>query len=217
MKLLKNILVGFLVSFIGSIPLGFLNIVGYEIYGRFGIDRLNFYLLGIIAVEAAVIYLTMIFAEKLSANKRLLKGIDFFSIVFMLILAFLFWSHSKATVSGEDYLSRYVGCSSFMIGVILNSLNFVQLPFWVGWNLYLINAGYISVDKALKYAYIGAALMGTFVGMLAFILFLNLVTRKSDSIAGYLMSYIIPLFFIGFALLQAWRVYKKYYSASAKK
>jgi hypothetical protein len=64
MQILKNIFVGFLVSFIGSIPLGYLNIVGYEVYKSFGLNETIFYLHGVISIEFFVIYFTLIFANK---------------------------------------------------------------------------------------------------------------------------------------------------------
>ena len=58
---IKNILVGFLVSFIGSIPLGYLNVIGFEIYKYQGLTTTIFYLLGVICIEFFVIYCTLIF------------------------------------------------------------------------------------------------------------------------------------------------------------
>ncbi|MFT7351846.1 MAG: hypothetical protein ACI9XR_001606, partial [Flavobacterium sp.] len=42
----KNIFVGFLVSFIGSIPLGYLNIIGFNIFQFSGILSTIHYLFG---------------------------------------------------------------------------------------------------------------------------------------------------------------------------
>ena len=91
MKGIKNILVGFSVSFIGSIPLGYLNIVGFEIYSVFGVEELLLYLLGVICIEAFVIYFTLIFASRLVNNKKLMKIIDIFGVVFLLVLAYSFY------------------------------------------------------------------------------------------------------------------------------
>jgi hypothetical protein len=95
MQILKNIFVGFLVSFIGSIPLGYLNIVGYEVYKSFGLNETIFYLLGVISIELFVIYFTLIFANKLIENKKLIKFIEAFSIVFMFLLAYIFYSSAS--------------------------------------------------------------------------------------------------------------------------
>lgn len=213
MKALKNILVGFLVSFVGSIPLGYLNIVGFEIYSKFGMNNLVFFLFGIISVEVFVIYFTLIFANSLVNNKKLMKAIEIFAIFFLLILAYSFYSHSNQTEKNHDYLEKYVMYSPFLIGVFLNCLNFLQIPFWTGWNLYLINSGYISVEKKLKYFYIIGTLMGIFLGMLALILALNSISQTTGSLAKYVMPVIIPLFFIALAVVQVYKVYKKYYSS----
>ena len=218
MKALKNIGVGFVVSFVGSIPLGYLNIIGYQIHVRSGMESLVFYLLGVVCIEAIVIYGTLIFADKLSHNTKLLKVIEIFSIFFMLLLAFVFYFQATADATEEDYLSKYTDYSPFLIGIIFSSLNFLQIPFWVGWNLYLVNADYVSADKNLRFVYLIGTLAGTFCGMLVFVKFLSVVAEKSDGLSGYLMSCIIPLFFVAMAVFQAYKFYKKHYrTASAKK
>ena len=90
MKVIKNIFVGFLVSFIGSIPLGYLNVVGFEIYKRYGLNQTALYLIGVIVIEFFVIFSTLIFATKLNNNKILLKLIEGFSIIFMFVFNFNF-------------------------------------------------------------------------------------------------------------------------------
>lgn len=212
MTAFKNILVGFLVSFIGSIPLGYLNIVGFEIYSKFGMNNLVFFLFGVISVEVFVIYFTLIFANSLVNNKKLMKTIEIFAIFFLLILAYSFHAHSNLTTNDQNYLEKYVIYSPFLIGVILNCLNFLQFPFWTGWNLYLINSKYIFIEKNLKYFYILGTIIGTFLGMLVLILALNSITKNSGILSDYLMPVIIPVVFVVLALFQVFKVYRKYYS-----
>jgi hypothetical protein len=213
MQALKNIIVGFLVSFIGSIPLGYLNIIGYEVYVKSGMDSLIFYLFGVISIEVIVIYFTLVFAEKLANNKKLIKFIEIFSIFFMLLLAYTFYSQSKMEVSNRNNLAAYIDYAPYLIGVILSLLNFIQIPFWTGWNLYLINAKYISVERNIKYLYIIGTLTGTFFGMLSLVLCLNAVTENADGLSKYMLSHIIPMFFVGLALYQTYSFYKKHHSS----
>jgi len=42
MKPLKNITAGFIVSFLGSLPLSYLNIIGVEVFSKFGLNSLVF-------------------------------------------------------------------------------------------------------------------------------------------------------------------------------
>ena len=217
MKALKNIFVGFLVSFVGSIPLGYLNIIGYQIHGKSGMESLVFYLLGVILIEAFVIYFTLVFANTLANNKKLIRYIEAFSIFFMLLLAYTFWAQSGPNPESSDNLSANTDYHPFLIGLIFSALNFMQVPFWTGWNLYLLNNRYISAEKNLRFLYVAGTLAGTFCGILSIVLFLGLVSEKSSTLSGYLMSHIIPLFFVGMAIFQAYKFYKKHHTSQAKK
>jgi hypothetical protein len=211
MQSLKNILVGFLVSFLGSLPLGYLNIVGVEIMAKWGVNPLISYLFGVIIVEALVIYLTVIFASQLAGNTKLMRYIDFFAIFFLLLIAYLFYAHSSQSTTNATYLDKYVSYSPFLIGMVLCGLNFLQIPFWLGWNLYLMNANYISLVGKLKFHYIIGTLLGTFFGMLAVIMVLDSLSQRFLAYSKYIIPIGIPLFFIGLAIYQVHTVYKKYF------
>lgn len=215
MKVIKNILVGFLVSFVGSIPLGYLNIIGFEIYSKNGLAALVHYLLGVIIIEGIVIYVTLVFANQLSQNKKLLKYIEIFSIFFMLLLAYSFYFQGNTSDGEESGLTKYIDYSTFLIGIIFSSLNFIQIPFWLGWNLYLVTGNYISLQKNIRLLYLLGTLIGTFFGMLGLILFLTLVDQKADHVSGYVISRVIPLFFLGMAVFQSFKFYKKYYTKNS--
>lgn len=211
MQKLKNIFVGFLISFIGSIPLGYLNVVGYEVYKKFGIEETIFYLFGVISIEFLVIYFTLLFANQLIANKKLIKFIEAFSIIFMFLLAYIFYSSASKEAENQSVLAKYVDYSPFVVGLILSCLNFIQIPFWTSWNLYLLNGNYIEISKSRKYFYVFGTILGTFCGMLVLILSLDYVTNQTDFLAKYLMKIIIPLVFAGLGIFQAYKFYKKYY------
>ena len=191
MKVLKNIFFGFIVSFLGSLPLGYLNIIGVEIISELGINSLVFYLFGIILVEAIVIYFTVIFTNELAENKKVMKGIEFFAVFFFLLIAYLFYANSGQNFEGHNYLENYVHYSPFLIGMVLCGLNFLQIPFWMGWNLYLLNAKSISLERKLKFYYILGILVGTFFGMLAVIIFLNAASQNTFSFSKYTHTFFL--------------------------
>jgi hypothetical protein len=210
MKPLKNIIVGFIVSFVGSLPLGYLNIIGVEVFSKFGMNSLVFYLFGVIVIEAVVIYFTVIFANQLAENKKLMKSIDFFAVFFLLLLAYLFYVHSNQTAQEHNYLEGYVQYSPFLIGMVLCGLNFLQIPFWMAWNLYLMNANHISLKRKLKFHYIFGTLVGTFFGMLAVIVLLDSLSQQILDYSKFIIPILIPLFFVVLAFFQTFKVYKKY-------
>ncbi len=210
MKYLKNLLVGFVVSFLGSIPLGYLNVIGFDIYNQSGLNSLIPYLLGVISVEVFVIFFTLIFAEQLMNNKKLLKYIEGFSVIFMFLLAYIFYASATNTEAQSTVLNEYQNRTPYFVGIFFSVLNFVQVPFWVGWNLYLLNGNWIAIDGTKKYFYVFGTLIGTFFGMLALILSLHFLTSQTDFFAKYLMRIIIPLIFVGLGVYQGIQFWRKY-------
>lgn len=206
MQKLKNSGVGFLVSFLGSIPLGYLNVIGFQVFQQSGMLPTVLFVLGVICVESVVIYGTVVFAKRLASNKRLTKYIEGFSVLFMGVLAavFYFSSHSKATdVPAIQYVP-------FVLGIISSGLNFIQIPFWTGWNLYLLNGHYIEVSKSRIYFYVIGTNIGTFCGMMTLILSLHFFTSNVDFLAKYLMQLIIPSIFLGLGVFQGVKFWRKY-------
>jgi uncharacterized membrane protein YadS len=210
MQKVKNIGVGFLVSFIGSIPLGYLNVVGFDIYSQEGLTATISYLVGVVTIEFFVIYFTLIFAKKLSENKKLTKYIEGFSVLFMLVLAAFFYFSANSETTNRTIFSN-VSQNFFFAGLLFSSLNFIQIPFWTGWNLYLLNGNHIEISKSRKYFYVFGTILGTFCGMLMLILSLHYFASNVDFLSQYLMKFIIPLVFFGLGIFQALKFYKKYF------
>lgn len=206
---MQNIIVGFFVSFVGSIPLGYLNVVGFQIYHNSDLSNLVQYLFGVVLIEGFVIYGTLVLARKISGNTKFLKAIAAFSVVFMLVLSVIFYIQLNSN-SAENQLYAPLKYSSFLTGIILSSLNFVQIPFWVGWNLYLLNNSYIFAVGYLKILYAIGTIIGTFIGMLGFVLILQHFTDGNILSSNKIISIGIPAFFLIMAIFQGFKFFKKY-------
>jgi threonine/homoserine/homoserine lactone efflux protein len=211
MKTGKNILVGFVVSFVGSIPLGYLNVIGFDIYNQSGLTSVIPYLFGVVSVEVFVIYFTLIFADKLTNHQKFLRFIEGFSVLFMFVLAYIFYASATHSNSQSSVLNEYQDRTPYFVGLFLSALNFVQIPFWVGWNLYLLNGKYIEVTASKKYFYVLGTVFGTFFGMLVLILSLHFLTSQTDFLNKYLMRFIIPAVFMGLGIYQGIQFWRKYY------
>ena len=209
MQILKNIFVGFLVSFIGSIPLGYLNVVGYDIFNSSGLTATLNYLLGVVYVEFFVILGTLLFANKLNSNPKILKFIEAFSVFFMFILAYVFYSNGNTEQENRTIFTA-ISQSFFISGIVLSCFNFIQIPFWLSWNLYLLNGKYIEITKHKKYFYVLGTITGTFAGMLALILSLNYIALEFEFFKLFLFRFILPLVFVGLGIFQGIKFYKKY-------
>lgn len=211
MKILKNIGVGFLVSFLGSIPLGYLNVIGFHLYEYAGMESLIPFLFGVMTIEGIVIYGTLIFADRLMRNKKLLKYIEAFSVIFMFVLAFTFHNGALHPKAQQQILEEYLKYSPYVMGALLSCFNFIQLPFWTGWNLYVLNGRYIDIRKGHKFTYIAGTLIGTFAGMMVLILSLARLTMQTEFIANNVMLYFIPAVFAALGFFQGVQFWRKYF------
>lgn len=209
MNHLKKFCVGFFISFIGALPLGYLNVFGFEIYNKNGISSLIYYLFGVLVVEAIVIYVTFIFAKILTANKKLLQIISLFSVFFLLFMAYFFRFQSKSFVQNDQLLLPTSMISTIFTGLVLSSLNVVQIPFWTSWNLYVVANQYVDFQKFSKNSYFIGAIIGSFAGMLSVILSLVWLSTNIGWIQDHLLHDFLPLLFIIMALFQIFICLKK--------
>lgn len=205
MQILKNIVVGFAVSFIGSIPLGYLNLFGYQIYSTSNFNQLSLYLFGVLIVEAIVIYTTLKLSSKLSMNPKWKNYISIFSFIFLLGIAILTYSSTSNTSNALDKYNSYLSYSAIISGVILSSLNFAQIPFWMSWNLYLTNEKYIVVEDKKDLFYVLGTVIGTYFGMLV-IIFSIQAAKNEDYISPTFFSKYIWVIFLVLAIFQLFQI-----------
>lgn len=209
MKALINLIVGLVVSLIGSLPLGYINIVAFEVFRLQGLSGLLSFLTGITIVEFVLILFILKGLQWLLEQRKLVQLTELLSIGFMIFLAFTFYNRQiisiGETADSENFIARY---PPVMLGLILSAVNLVQVPFWAGWNVYLVNASVVHIEGNRKYAYLAGTSIGTFGGILLFvILFSSLLKFTNLSPAT---DYILPTIFVGLATFQSVKFYHKY-------
>jgi hypothetical protein len=210
MKLqLKNSIAGFMVSFIGSVPLGYLNVIGYGIYKEYGTFALTEYLCGILLAESVYLYGILYLLKDVGLKNGLIKKLGIASIIFLLLLAFFYWPSSQ-NYQTDEYSPAKIIVIPFLTGLVLNALNFTQVPFWAGWNLYLLNNKSVNFTGKLKHYFVAGAVTGTFLGMLTLIFLLSAVPEKI--ISPSVLQYIYPFIFIALAAYQLFKLLRLFYS-----
>lgn len=211
MKLLKNFLAGIVVSFVGSIPLGYLNIIGCKIFMEDGGMHLFFYILGIIVIEGVVIAVTLSLAKWLIQQKKLVFWLELTTVLFLVFLAGNFYFASES--NDQSNLVTPIGktlTQIFVFGVVMSALNVVQLPFWAGWNIYLLDNGYIQEGKLSASLYLIGALSGTMAAMIVLAIVVSEASTITPPFLEGKMHLLLPVLFLSLAGLQAFKMVKKY-------
>lgn len=174
MKLLDKIapkknplLLGILISLMGSLPLGYINVISLQILLEQGNWATVSFISGIVFIEFFVLKAVSFGAKWLVEQKKLVLFIDVFTIVFFLGIAVYFITNignDKNFSLSQLQLAQF----PFILGLLLNSLNFIQWPYWSGIYIYLFRTEKLDPRCNDNSLFIMGAMIGTLAGMLIF-------------------------------------------------
>ena len=169
MKMLRIFATGLVISFLGTLPLGTLNIAAMQISITDGIAPAMYFVLGALLVEVIYVRVSLVAMKWVMSHKNLFRWLEWVSIVIILALAISsFVAASDPVVKKNVLLSG--GIHRFWLGVLMSALNPVQIPFWFGWSTVLFTKKVLEQKNSQYNIYIAGIGSGTFVGNLVFIL-----------------------------------------------
>lgn len=168
MKFFRIYSTGLMISFLGTLPLGTLNIAAMQISVTDGIRPAIYFVLGALLVEMIYVRVSLVAMNWVLKNKRLFKILEWVSIVIILALAVSsFVAAADPVVKKNVLLSG--GLHRFWLGTIMSALNPVQIPFWFGWSTVLFTKQVLEHKNSHYNIYIAGIGSGTFAGNLVFI------------------------------------------------
>ena len=160
-------LLGFIISLMGALPLGYINVIGLQILLEQGTAAVISFISGIVFIEFFVLKTVSFGAKWFVKQTKLLLFIDFFTIVFFLLIAAYFITN----IGNQENFSLStlkLAQFPFILGLLLNSLNFIQWPYWSGIYIYLFRTKKLDPRCNDNSIFIMGAMLGTFLGMLLF-------------------------------------------------
>lgn len=208
----KAFLLGFLISLLGSLPMGYINVIGLQMLLEQGNLAIVSFILGILVVEFFVLKIVGFAAKWLVEQKRLLLFIDIFTVLFLSSMAWYFTSNvSNDTNYGlsQLQLAQY----PFILGILLNGLNAVQWPYWSGIYIYLFRTEKLKATDKTNHIFIFGALLGTFLGMLTFAQTGKYVLDENEI---QMTPYLNPIFAVLFFILATIQTVKLFVNRNKK-
>lgn len=191
------LLTAFLLSLMGSLPFGMinLNVLSAAVHrGRGPALRMA---LGAVLIEGIQLVLILTGFSYLADNpgfERTLRGI---ALPIFLVLA-LYYYLSKPKVQG---LEGVEASRPFMRGVGLSLINVLVYPFWLFWLAWL---DFPVERQGLWFFFIAGAVAGAYATMLLFILLGRLIQVRAGELTRHLNRIIAGIFF-ALALVEGWR------------
>lgn len=194
-KLFRVFLAGMIVSFLGSLPLGTLNVAAMQIAITEGVPPALLFALGMLLVEMVYVRLSLVAMDWVRRQKNLLKILDWLTVAIVLALAASsFYAALHPQVGHNVILSSTL--NKFFLGVIMCAVNPVQIPFWFGWSTVLFTKKILLPQPRYYNLYIVGIGLGTFLGTLVFIYAGKLVSgaiQNNQSILNWIIGGIFLL------------------------
>jgi len=169
MKLLRIFTTGLMISFLGTLPLGTLNIGAMQISVTDGVSPALYFVTGALLVEMIYVRMSLVAMNWVMSHKKLFRLLEWLSIAIVLALAISsFVAAADPVVKKNVILSS--GIHRFWLGMIMSALNPIQIPFWFGWSTVLFSKNVLQHNNSHYNLYITGIGTGTFIGNLIFIL-----------------------------------------------
>jgi threonine/homoserine/homoserine lactone efflux protein len=204
----KVFFTGMLVSFVGSLPLGTLNVAAMQISVSDGIVAAMLFSAGSLTAEIIYVRLSLVAMDWIRKQNKILKILEWVTFAIVLALAISSFYAALHPSENKNALLSRTTLPFYLLGLVMSGLNPVQIPFWFGWSTVLFTKKILLPRKDHYNIYIIGIGIGTFAGNCLFIFGGQLIASKISNNQDVL-NWVIGGIFAFTALFQLWRIFKK--------
>lgn len=198
---------GFIISFLGSLPLGTLNVAAMQIGITDGISPALWFSAGSLTAEIIYVRLSLVAMDWVRRQEKLLKALEWITVIIVLALAASsFWAAIHPEGEKNVILSNTMHRG--LLGFVMSAINPVQIPFWFGWSTVLFTKDILKPGFWNYNSYILGIGMGTLVGNCVFIFGGKLMAERLNA-STTIINYIIGSVFLVTAAIQIIRIWRK--------
>jgi threonine/homoserine/homoserine lactone efflux protein len=157
-----------LFSFLGSLPLGTLNVTAANITVKEGVGAAWVFSLGSMVAEVTLVRLGLAFMTWVHLHQKLFKFFEWLTIIVLLILAIVSIV-AAIKMTGMGYALPGNTKHPFWLGGLLSATNPLHFTFWFGWSTVLMSRNILLPMQADYNWYVAGIGLGTLAGYAVFI------------------------------------------------
>jgi threonine/homoserine/homoserine lactone efflux protein len=207
-RYVKIFFIGMAISFLGTLPLGSLNIAAMQISISDGYGHALWFASGVFLVEIIYVRISLVAMDKIRKQEKVLKALEWITLIIVTALAvFSFIAASKNNPHAKNVLLSN-NMPRFLLGFIMSALNPVQIPFWFGWSTVLFTKKILLPKNSHYNSYIAGIGIGTFLGICVFIFGGQLIVNKINANQN-ILNWIIGGVFTLTALIQLYKMMRR--------
>lgn len=203
----KIFLWAFGISFLGSLPLGTLNVTVTNLVVNEGVDDAVKFATAAVCIEMVMVRIAVVTINKLEKHQKLFR---LFSCITCLILLVLAITSLSAAIKKENFEAALplTKKDPVLSGLLLSILNPLHLPFWIGWTAVLKARKILPSEPGAYNVYIagiGAGTLSAFViYALAGSLLINMLKDQQ-----YLLNWFVGITLLVTALIILYKTFRR--------
>ncbi len=204
------IFMGFLVSFLGQLPLGNMSFTSTQICIQEGFLSAWKFAIGVAIVEMIYLRFALTGMNWVVQHRIFFIALGWVTVVLFLFLGIMCFHTARKEKSGKKKKSFLLDnkLNRFVLGLSMSALNPLQIPFWFLWTSTLIQAKVLPVATIPFNSFTIGAGTGTLAGLAVYIHGGNWLVTKMKT-TNHTMNKIMGIILLITALIQLYRmVYK---------
>lgn len=204
MKLAKVFFWGMMVSFLGSLPLGTLNVAAMQISVQENITNALYFSLGSLLTEMIYVRISLVGINWIRKQKVLFKWMEWITLFIVLALA----AGSFIAATHQHHAKNIMlnnNMNRFVLGLLLSAISPMQIPFWFGWSTVLFAKNILQSKNSFYNLYIVGIGLGTLAGNCVFIFGGKYIVQKLNANEN-ILNWVIGGIFALTAIIQFIRI-----------
>lgn len=200
-----TIVFGFLVSFLGQLPLGNMSFTATQVGLQESISKAWQFAIGVAIIEMVYLRLALTGMDWVVQHRRVYLGLGWLTVLLFLVLGMMAIISAKKQTTESKALVLNNKLNRFVLGLSMSALNPVQIPFWVLWTSVMIQTKRLAVTSIDFNLFTIGAGNGTIAGLAVYIHGGKWLVQKIKA-SNKSLNITMGIVFLLTALLQLYRI-----------
>jgi threonine/homoserine/homoserine lactone efflux protein len=158
-----------LVSFLGQLPFGNMNLTATQLAVQEGYKNAWKYSIGIVIIEVIYLRLALTAMDWVVRNQLLFTIMEWLTVAVFLGLGILSLIMATRQAKDKKGLLLNNNLDRFLLGVSVSAINPAQIPFWFIWSTQFINMGILKTTTTDFNLFTGGAAVGSVAGLALYV------------------------------------------------
>lgn len=163
------LMIGFIISFLGQLPLGNMNLTATQLSVQENLRNAWKYGLGIVIVEIIYLRLALTGMDWVVEHEQLFTIMGWLTVIVFVVLGVLAFIMARKQTAAKKGLLLNNNMNRFLLGVVVSGINPAQIPFWFLWSTQLLNSKVLMPTTAQFNIFTAGAGLGSLAGLAVYI------------------------------------------------